>query len=1443
MSLTPTQKWKDTAAAGTARPVLLFEFMPTVLYEEKNFSGDWAEGTLVSNLDTGHYSDELRLGKDQEVEHPEKQARQERDFRLASQVKYFMTERVMTGAWRANLVQTFKVARSFRLKKLYLGLKNEATYNEELYHGRLRVTIVRGLTESGGPTDGGGDSSGRGDDSSHISAVLDKARTIATRELDFRNITNEDAIVDSDGIWQAVDFSDENIWLPGGDEPCAILLEADSFQHLAALKLPGTSSADKYTRGSLYMVDPETGLYETVDGDLSFKFLLDGYRNSGSAVWIFDLGQEPSPGLEGELQLRYSEPPGTRIVFKMKQGPTLAQASAQRKYSIVSDGSSSSKVTSRFVLLSTHFYPDANRIDTPRVYSMRAAFMRRDKFLLASRPLFGYPNLVAEAPDYSAEGEPLSGEACSSDTSRIVLIDPGPGMVSRMFSHFSLKNDPVRVLLGFDAEGFYESDFLPLKTLWIEDWEPAEGRVVVHGYDQQVRFRQAEAPVAADPPGMTEKIYYDLLSPARIKRDLLMRARIRPSEIDYSSDGDGEPVPGTSFGSLKQDFDWQLSYEIDQPEKLQRVDNRLNKHLLAFQLVDETGLWAVRHVDFSAEYDSSVGWKKDGAALTWIESEDILSGSERYYPGLKYLRNYGVVFFGGRGDNETEYSGIAVSRGDASAKANKEYVPDKLLSEFIPPSDDHSDTGSGIAGKIARSRRIIQQDGLRTVEFSTRIEFAFLQIGDHVNLDSTLYRRPGCESPSPLLLILTRKNMDRSLSAIQWTGLVLMDAEQSFTADSSVNPPANLAVTAGGDGTVSWGWDASPDDDGTDIVRYDLYRRLSHLDTWGPAKASVTATGASDYNYPDHGGFREKLAYDFGIRAMHKNGTSSVIIALDNRIVTGALPAPPGGSDWELNPVPGGIEVWVINQVPLATHYNVYLWTNGTNWVQAGSFKADLSRDQAFVYMVRDPFGSRLYRLALTAANNWGESERSAWKVQANYLVMSPAEILSAPSFDSGGGTYPLISRPATGPHFNYSITLKVLANSGDEDKIDRYEVQRRDDSGSGQTSWSEWERLPDHKLKQEDSRLPAAAMIYFTNTDGLFKPGLYYQYRVRAVGKNNVPGSWSSSATVQLTDDTTGPDQPTITVSNHVGVNIIQMSEPAISAGSCPDFSHARIEGNENGAGWQTLDEHFVGLTFVHSVDEGDLDVNWSYRVTYYDHSGNASTTSTASADKKHKKATKAFLSSAITWSGNEIHVTSSTVFDSDVEIYGILKSVKTGDGNERIEIGTFSGDQQIRLFSDTDGSEFLGMKIYVFDFTEDALPVIELIGTDVWSQNETPKWILTGWGLKPENYACLALPDAADKTLWFFKDQVPCIGWDGTANGLLVRDGSTDYEFTPDKNGAHINDATAGSAASGNPADLTEAVTKTDFDALVTKYNDLKDKFNALLDRVEAAKIVATS
>ena len=117
-------------------------------------------------------------------------------------------------------------------------------------------------------------------------------------------------------------------------------------------------------------------------------------------------------------------------------------------------------------------------------------------------------------------------------------------------------------------------------------------------------------------------------------------------------------------------------------------------------------------------------------------------------------------FYGGSGTDETKYKAMVVSETSTEEPESfKEKSVDKFFSQFIL----YRNKDNTIALDIARRRKQLQCNGLRKIEFSTRLDWVHLQIGDHVKLESKLYKRAGAVEPNPLLVMITRKNIDRNL--------------------------------------------------------------------------------------------------------------------------------------------------------------------------------------------------------------------------------------------------------------------------------------------------------------------------------------------------------------------------------------------------------------------------------------------------------------------------------------------------------------------------------------------------------------------------------------------------------------------------------------------------------------------------------------------------------
>ncbi len=1420
MALTPKPAWKDAAAAGTPRPVLLFELRPTVLYAEACNSDDWCGGvdlagaslrasTNVSNLDPSHPTGELRLNT-AEIEHPVKQGRY---AALPYKFTYdadnsdpARTSDSLTYEEEGQFHETFRTAEAVRLLRLKIGLFNSLDGNHKSYRGK---TIVRLWSHVNTTPDArfGREQIyilGKSVGGWTYRGLFRGAREFARAEID-HSLDSSDGVnaprkgyeYDSDSLgnyWRIIDFSGQDVYLPGGNVLCAIDLYADTATDAEHLQLRG-SLTDDYADGQFMMVERRIKSALTLDGDLGFAFVVQGHATSGVGVFTLDLGETPSASLDGELELKYWQPAGTRVRFQCRESANFSSWTVWRD---VTDSSALKHY--RYVQVKATLYSDSNHLYTPRIYSIRAAYKRSDKFVMADGPVLGYPAIVADAPDYSSEGDPLAGSSVASDTSQFRLLDGG-GMASRLFELYNLKNDEIRISLGFDASGFTEADYLPLKTLWIEDWRIEPNQVVVSCYDQQVRFKEAEAPALSEGETDYEQVHFAGRLPGQVKADLLALAQIRPSRVDSSN----------NFAALDTAFPWSLFHVISEPTSLQKIDENLNRHLLAFMTVSESGKWVCRWADFSATPVAS------------LSGDDIILNSERFYPGRKSLKNYVAVFFGrsGESNEETGFEGAAVDYDPDSEKENKEYAVDKLLSWFIPAGTDNGAITA--APRLVANRRLnLQRNGVRTIEFSTRAEFAWLQIGDHISLTSTLYARPGASSPNPLLVMLTRKEIDRGLGMVHWGGMVLKDSDETCAGLTAVEPPTGFGVTDDGSGGVAWAWTASVDDNGTYIDRYELFQRLGLATAWGAPKAAVAATGAASYSFPDTQ-FSQLVEYDFGVQAVHVDGRRSAMVTVENHLLAAAAPSAPSGTLLKIDSVAGGFYASVKTDVSGANHYKFYVRYDSAGWRYFGRLAAGL-RSRLFWSPPENVTikSSGLVGFAFTAVDTFGQESAicepqpaARWApAPTNSAIDGSADTPTAPSFDAGGGTYPLISHIATGPYQGHAITLKLLPATDEADDIEHYELERRDDGGTGKTSWGEWSRLPDYIVKQSFLGRAAAKVIYYENRDVQLKPGRYYQFRALAVHKNGLKSAWSTSAEKLLSEDTTAPDKPTLSVTALPLGLVLLISTPTQGGGApCGDFDYFKIEGSSNsGSSYSVLAAQHKSVLFHLNLANAAMAQTWRFRVTAYDTSKNASPVSDATADYSPSKidAEDCIIASSVVTgllaftplfsadgtgdivatlnaSAEGLDIATSlltidgdVVFEADAEIYGQIKLVNTSDLDERIEIGSFDGDPEIRLYGDNTLTARLRLLA-----TEDVnIAILNLMASDPLEFGNTYASLVCGWGFDPGPAGALYLPDAAyiAETYNLATGTRAKAFWDATAHKLKILEGSTTYTISPD-------------------------------------------------------------
>jgi len=1187
--------WKEAAAAGTVSPRLMLELKPTVLYKEVCQGGGWKDAVSSSSMNLGHDSGDLLL-ENEDVQHEESQTVSRRLgstdlydynlFRGESGEGWDSYDRI--GQW----IQTFKVDKAFKLRKLYIGVRNDHRDKNGKYDKFKEQLIIRlfsnleeRLTERLiYPT---GAYQSKNAKWAIRDLYGDRVETLLSYEVDFSDGSMRGAsnVEIGDNIFIEIDCSEENIWVPGGGNVCAIDLSVSTEgRGSEMLLLYGAAGGSAYTRGQLYEHNHQTGDSYNRLADLGFVLYAEGYKTSGEAVYQFDLGEDPEDSLTGELEIRYCEPGNSSVDFQVREKPDGGSWGSWRG---ADDGTA--LTGKRWIQVKVLMSASDDQLLSPRVYSIRAAYKRSDSFVWGPGKIDGKPNLVSSAPTYSAEGDPLTGALQFSDTGKIELLDPSAMISKNIFGQYNLKNDQIVIKIGFD--GLAASDFLTIKTVWIESWEPGEGSVIIKYYDRQRNYRSKEIPSPAESPEAVEQIHFNSALPGAIKKELLLRAGERPSSIDEDS-----------FDSLDSELPWELTHVIKKPLKVQKLCKDLNRHLLSFEYIDESGKWKTPCVNFGS------------SPAATIQASEVILQSESYDPGWEMIRNSIAVFFGGEGNEEKNYREIVIYPNTDSAGKYKEISTDKLLSEWIPGDDDPGDTESGIAIEIANRRNLILRDGFRQVAFSTRLDHMDIQIGDHIYFYSSKYQRAGCENPNPLLIFITRKHINVDLRTIDWRGLVLLDSEQSAPGVSAVNPPQNFDVTDNGNRSATWTWDKSSDDNGVKIIWYYLYRRKKGYNNWGAPVARVEATGSASYEYTDT--YKNCLTYDFGIRAVYKDRRVSKIVVKENITITDDLPSPP---TWELRPVVQGFEIYITEDVAEAIKYRVYKFDGDKQaYIPAGEITAPAIRKRKagygghYNYRIEKAYGIEYGRFKLSTISAVGEGslsdEQAAWSLP--YQGTKLASDIIKPGLPSESGTYPLLRRwQNVSGEYRYTVVLKITAPAGYEDLVARYEIQRRDDSGG---SYGEWETVGTKIIDKH----PAPHVVPWINQDVQLTPGINYQWQVRAWIAKDTPSDWSDSLTKQVTKDSTPPDKPTLSVTQHPLGLLLKISKPAEDGEECKDFSYFKIEGNK-GAGWVELEPHHDTTFYLHNLANSAMSETWQYRVTAYDRDGNASEVSDATTGK----------------------------------------------------------------------------------------------------------------------------------------------------------------------------------------------------------------------------------
>lgn len=347
------------------------------------------------------------------------------------------------------------------------------------------------------------------------------------------------------------------------------------------------------------------------------------------------------------------------------------------------------------------------------------------------------------------------------------------------------------------------------------------------------------------------------------------------------------------------------------------------------------------------------------------------------------------------------------------------------------------------------------------------------------------------------------------------------------------------------------------------------------------------------------------------------------------KVTAGAVPDPP---TWTVQGVQGGWLFTITGPVSGAIGYSIYMFnedrqdfTDLAGYIKDSRTDAAQNGTRLTATIDATRYGKRV--TARFKLRTWTKTSQSALSEEqsARSLVKNaPDWVPSAPSLSDDG--YPLLSKIAKYNAFTFMVRNKILAFGDEKDAVRSYEIQRRDDVGSGEVTWSTWATLPEKVI--QDPSTPNPLFMYYDNTDHLFVAGRVYQYRVRAVGLNGKPSAWSDPVRIEMEDDTTPPDKPVFTATELTGAVRLDIQAATQGGGPCPDFAYWKIEkSDDSGATWATLQARHTGTVFIDVDIDANLETNRRYRITAYDYSNNASTVADPSTDKKKKKVSSTTL------------------------------------------------------------------------------------------------------------------------------------------------------------------------------------------------------------------------
>ncbi len=793
--ITLSEKFLKEARRAGCKPAAIVGFVKDALSAEADFKSHWDAALSSSNIDTAEVPGEVHIAKTLATTGVS-QLLADNQRQLIEQVR-----RNSRFVWRDNVFvffQSFKVSNRGFLDKIKIAF------------GKIP--------------------SGTGTASTGYIGITDSNERMLESVPEPQPFSSSEVI--NPKTWIERTFSDKNVFLEAATEYKIYTTQTPQSQTipLVDVLMPFVGTGNPYAEPLRRGVNaaPST---EALDVDLTFEVtMLPRYQTTGSISIKLDLGTTPlDPGEWEFSDIRDGE---TTIVYQAWASATGAFAGEETSLGTIADGDLITNLK-RYYKITATLSASADNLVTPKILKLKANFDVWERYCLADKPISWkgdpLPPIVMALPQIQYQMDPLEGKASISRLS-VDFLDEG--FLEQIITTYFLKNNEIRIFVGFDAPGWDAEDYAEFWRGEIVDWERRTGVITLVCADWAIDTKveipeEYNNPLDPNDPknGTIEPIVFDG-HPSDLKEDLLSnKVNMRDSKIHFQSFADNKvALPGWRlFRTVPKPTDaWKLIQEINRLEGsvlIPREDGKLFDYLFdpATDHVAEFGPDQVQlnSTTFKARMDLTlinqaivyfgfrvpfaltgtvtvtqnsktvtgsgtqfidqlaVGMEVQGpdSRIYVVESiaSDTSLGLETVYSGSTQS---GQTLTRPRTDEEgkpSSYQGAAVHVDADSVLNYKETSTERILpSPWLGPNDG-TYQGDVRAAEIAE--RIVDwgKDGLALVQLTTSLEFIGLQVGDFIRLGSLTTLPRNLVGFTWTRWVLTSKTIDFKRGAIGWS--------------------------------------------------------------------------------------------------------------------------------------------------------------------------------------------------------------------------------------------------------------------------------------------------------------------------------------------------------------------------------------------------------------------------------------------------------------------------------------------------------------------------------------------------------------------------------------------------------------------------------------------------------------------------------------------------